>query len=118
LDISPDGRWLAFYQERDSLVVMPTAGGEPRQVVQFEHDELNVAESAFVRWMPDGEHLLFSHCKSQLWKVNVETGVPQQIGPIIKGLNGVDMHPDGRQITFTAKQRGSALWIMENFLPE
>ena len=118
LDISPDGRWLAFYQERDSLVVMPSTGGEPRQVVQFEHDELNVAERAFVRWMPDSKHLLFSHCKSQLWKVNVETGVQQQIGPVIKGLEGVDMHPDGRQITFTAKQRGSALWVMENFLPE
>ena len=118
LDISPDGRWLAFYQDRDSLVVMPSTGGEPRQVVQFEHDELNVAERAFVRWMPDSKHLLFSHCKSQLWKVNVETGVQQQIGPVIKGLEGVDMHPDGRQITFTAKQRGSALWVMENFLPE
>jgi Tol biopolymer transport system component len=118
LDISPDGRWLAFYQERDSLVVMPSTGGEPRQVVQFEQDELNVAERAFVRWMPDSKHLLFSHCKSQLWKVNVETGVQQPIGPVIKGLNGVDMHPDGRQIAFTAKQRGSALWVMENFLPE
>jgi Tol biopolymer transport system component len=118
LDISPDGRWLAFYQVRDSLVVMPSTGGEPRQVVQFEQDELNVAERAFVRWTPDGEHLLFSHCKSQLWKVNVETGVQQPVGPVIKGLDGVDMHPDGRQIAFTAKQRGSALWVMKNFLPD
>jgi serine/threonine protein kinase/Tol biopolymer transport system component len=118
LDISPDGRWLAFYYGLSSLVVMPTTGGEPRQVVLLEQNGANAAENYFVRWMPDGKHLLYSHCKSQLWKVNVETGVQQKIGPPIKGLVGVDMHPDGRQIAFTAKQRGSALWVMENFLPD
>jgi Tol biopolymer transport system component len=97
---------------------MPSAGGDLRQVVELDQDELSVAERAFVRWTPDGEHLLFSHRKSQLWKVNVESGVQQQIGPVIKGLLGADMHPDGRQIAFTVQQKGSALWVMENFLPE
>jgi Tol biopolymer transport system component len=118
LDISPDGQWLTFYYGLKALVIMPSTGGEPRQVVQLEPDGANAEENYFVRWMPDGEHLLFSHCKSQLWKVNVETGVQQKIGPPIKGLVGVDMHPDGKRIAFTVKQRGSALWVMENFLPE
>ena len=33
LDISPDGLWLAFWQNRRSIVVIPSVGGEPRQVL-------------------------------------------------------------------------------------
>lgn len=118
MDVSPDGQWLAFYQGGDSLVVLPSEGGEPREVVHLDEDEVNVTQRSFVRWTPDGEHLLFSKRESQLWKVHVESGVQQQIGPTIKGLIGAAMHPDGRQIALTVQQEGSALWIMENFLPE
>jgi Tol biopolymer transport system component/beta-lactamase regulating signal transducer with metallopeptidase domain len=118
MDVSPDGRWLAFYRGKDSLVVMPSAGGEPREVVHLDEDEVNDTQRAFVRWTPDGEHLLFSKRESQMWKVHAESGVQQQIGPAIKGLVRADMHPDGRQIAFTVQQKGSALWVMENFLPD
>jgi Tol biopolymer transport system component len=118
IDVSPDGRWLAFYRGADSLVVMPSSGGEPREVVYMGEDEVSNVWQPFVRWMPDGEHLLFSMRKSQLWKVHVETGAQQQIGPVIEGLIGAAIHPDGRQIAFTVQQSGSALWVMENFLPD
>jgi Tol biopolymer transport system component len=121
LDISPDGRWLAFCQDEDSLVVMPSAGGEPREVVHLDEDELNRGRGlnhVFVRWTPDGEHLLFPKRQSQLWKVNINTGEQQQIGPILQDLISAAMHPDGRHITFTLQQNGSALWVMENFLPD
>ena len=118
MDVSPDGRWLAFYGGADSLVVMPSAGGDPREVVHLDENEANHALRAFVRWTPDGEHLLFSKRESQMWKVHAESGVQQQIGPEIKGLIRADMHPDSRQIAFTVQQKGSALWVMENFLPD
>jgi Tol biopolymer transport system component len=116
LDVSPDGRWLAFYRLPNSLVVLPSAGGEPRQVAQLH--ELAQSIPLFVSWMPDGEHLLFGKRRRELWKVNIETGAQQQIGPEIENLAHATMHPDGRQITFTVEQSGSELWVMENFLPE
>jgi Tol biopolymer transport system component len=120
LDVSPDGRWLAFYCDMNSLVVMSSTGGEPQEVVHLEEDEVsNSWNHVFVRWTPDGEYLLFSKRKNELWKVNIETGAQQQISLAIEGsLVGAAMHPDGRQITFTALQRGSQLWVMENFLPD
>src|SRR6185312_4945369 len=66
---SPDGRWLAFVSEREGEVtskekqkkqgkpqiwVIPTDGGEARQLTFMEHG----ASSPI--WSPDGKHLLFS----------------------------------------------------------
>jgi len=117
LDVSPNGRWLAFYPDLNSLTVLPSAGGDPRQVIHLDEGEL-AAPYAFVRWTPDGEHLLFCKRNNELWKVHVETGEQQQIGPEIKNLVHAAMHPDGRQIAFTVQQDGSELWVMENFLPD
>jgi len=118
LDVSPDGQWLAFYSTKDSLAVMSSAGGEPREVVDMDDNAAGDANCFFIRWTPDGEHLLFSMRKKELWKVSVETGEQQRIGQEIEGLVGAVMHPDGRQIAFTVEQLGSELWIMENFLPD
>jgi Tol biopolymer transport system component len=118
MDISSDGCWLAFYQGSDSLVILSSLGGEPREVVHFNEDEVTPIEQAFLRWTPDGEYLLFSKGGNQMWKVHVKSGVQQQIGPTMKGLMSAAMHPDGRQIALTVQQAGSALWVMENFLPE
>jgi serine/threonine protein kinase len=118
MDISPDGRWLAFYQGGSSLVVMPSEGGELREVVHLNEDEVNVTQRSFLRWTPDGDHLLFSKGESRIWKVHVASGLQQPIGPAIEGLLNAAMHPDGRQVAFTVQQKGSALWVMENFLPD
>jgi Tol biopolymer transport system component len=117
LDVSPDGQWLAFYRDMNSLVMLPSAGGDPREVVHMEGNGGNT-NNLFVRWTPDGEHLLFCKRKKELWKVHVETGAQQQIGPVLENLVGAAMHPDGRQIAFTVEQLGSELWVMENFLPD
>jgi len=115
LNVSPDGRWLAFYRDFDLLTLLPSVGGEPREVVRLDEQ---AQVFPFVSWTLDGEHLLFPKRKNELWKVNVETGEQQRIGPEIEGLVGATMHPDGRQIAFTVEQLGSELWVMENFLPD
>jgi Tol biopolymer transport system component len=114
--VSPDGQWLAFYPTEDSLAVMPSVRGGPREVVHW--DEEVQSPHPFVRWTPDGEHLLFCKRKNELWKVHVQTGEQQQIGQTVENLVGAAMHPDGRQIAFTVEQKGSELWVMENFLPD
>ena len=114
-DVSPDGKWVAFYPTPYSLAVMPWGDGEPREVVALDR---YADVYPIVSWMPDSEHLLFSKRKDELWRVNVETGEEQQIGPPIENLVQVTMHPDGRQIAFTVERRDMDLWVMENFLPD
>ncbi len=119
-DVSPDGRLLTFFINKNSLIVMSSTGGKLREVVHLKEDEVsNSWSDVFVRWTPDSNHILFSKCQSQLWKVNVETGDQQQIGPAFEGsLVSATIYRDGRQISFTERQSGSQLWVMENFLPD
>ncbi|MEJ2705862.1 MAG: protein kinase, partial [Sedimentisphaerales bacterium] len=84
MDVSPDGRRLAFYQGSDLLVVMPSVGGEPHEVAHLEEDETNRTQQSFLRWTPDSQYLLFCKRESQMWRVNVESGIQQQIGPTMK----------------------------------
>jgi Tol biopolymer transport system component len=54
----------------------------------------------------------------ELWRIRMEGGEAQKVGSLVKGLNGLSVHPDGRRIAFTAvEQRGAEVWVMENFLP-
>ncbi len=117
-DLPPDGNWLAFHDPRkDSIVVMSADGGEPREVVHLDKAELTNGRR-FATWTPDGKHLLFSKRTSEIWRVNIETGKQERIGPEIPGLVRATMHPDGKRIAFTTLERSSELWVMENFLPE
>jgi len=56
LDVSPDGRWLAFDSDRSGnaeLYVMPAAGGEARQITT------DPAGDYSPDWSPDGRRILF-----------------------------------------------------------
>ncbi|MHC4414446.1 MAG: M56 family metallopeptidase [Planctomycetota bacterium] len=116
LDLSPDGRWLAFYQGY-ALVVMSVDGGEVREVQQLEESKQSNWGLGFPTWTPDGKYLLSSKRNRELWRVNVETGEEQQIGSEIPGLFRATMHPDGKRMAFTTRRPSSELWVMENFLP-
>ncbi len=118
LDLSGDGNWLAFHdQGKDSIFVISADGGEPREVVHLNEDEQTQYGRRFATWTPDGKHLLFSKRSREIWRVNVQTGEQQQIGPNIPGLRRATVHPDGKRIAFTTFQKNSELWVMENFLP-
>ena len=118
-DLSPDGNWLAFHDHgKDSIVVMSADGGEPREVVHLDEAELTEENQGFATWTPDGKNLLFSKRTSEIWRVNVETGKQERIGPEIPGLVRATMQPDGKRIAFTTYKKSSELWVMENFLPE
>ena len=70
-----------------------------------------------LRWTPDGEHLIYGD-QRQLWKVHIETGRRQRLGPPIQNLADVAIHPDGRQIAFSVEETGSELWVMKEVLPD
>jgi serine/threonine protein kinase len=116
LDLSPDGQWLAFWQGKMSLKVMPATGGEPREIVRLNRLRSS-NQLQFVAWTPDNEHLLYAD-QDQLQRIHVTTGQHQPIGPPMPDLIHVAIHPDGRQLALTMEQAGHELWVMENFLPE
>jgi len=116
LTLSPDGRWLALVSSGGAqeaatpLLVIPAAGGEPREVFKASRPEA-------VEWTADGTHLLFAS-GSELWRIPAEGGQPQRLGLKTVFANAtLSVHPDGRRIAFTGGEQKHEIWVMENFLP-
>ncbi|MGB7062516.1 MAG: hypothetical protein WBF13_09235, partial [Candidatus Zixiibacteriota bacterium] len=123
--LSPDGQWLAFQtldQEKmnRSLNVMPADSGELREIVGLEGDEY----ISSIAWMPDGKSILYVKStlddpkQRELWQVSTEGGSPRNVGLTMDGMTFLSVHPDGRQIAFSAYKRQTEIWVMENFLPD
>ena len=131
LMVSPDGQELAFSDEGEhALKVIPTAGGEPRILLNLhnreneEHDHV-----APVTWTPDGRHLLFARWRGgrrspgELWRIPTEGGEPEKVWESdeqsgIKELRDASFHPNGQRIAF-ARRHGEShneLWVMDNLL--
>ena len=135
LRISPDGRQLTlspgdFNTGERLLKVMPTAGGEPRELLRLKDPERFCGS----RWTPDGRYILFGTRKRspafpnhpdepvELWRVPAEGGEPQKLLAmdgllVIDRLLNLSIHPDGQRIVFTGGKKESEVWAIENFLP-
>jgi len=122
LDISPDGKWLAFLEIEDAtLKVIPSEGGQPRVLHKFEDDW-----STSVAWSPDGKYLFFSRIPEgrgktdiiELWRIPKEGGDPEKYPLEAKGIENLRIHPDGQKIIFNTFKVNSELWVIENFLPK
>jgi Tol biopolymer transport system component len=127
LALSADGRWLAFGLGSDVrsgvLMVMPAAGGEPRELLRLR-DGQGLLKG--IEWAPDGRHLLFTKgpggfiipgFTEELWRISVDGGEPQKVGLATQDRGTLAIHPDGRQIAFTAGGPKREVWVMENLLP-
>jgi Tol biopolymer transport system component len=121
MDISPDGKWLAFLEWADSaLKVMPPDGGQPRVLYKFEGDW-----STSVAWSPDGKYIYFTRGsngkmgRQELWRIPSAGGEPVRFDLAADGsMENLDIHPDGRRIAFDSARPGRDVWVMENFLPK
>jgi len=119
LALSPDGRWLAF-GDRRVLMVVASSGGEPRELMQLEAEEKGSFSG--LEWAADGRHLLFSIGDSttttpELWRISVAGGKPEKTGLATQSWATLAVHPDGRQIAFSAGEPKQEVWVMENFWP-
>lgn len=126
--ISPDGRQLAFSATHpatrsDVLKVMPTAGGEPRELLKVREPEyLGSGLGGRLAWTPEGRAILFVKGSPQkrtdeLWQIPAEGGEPQELGLALRQLGDVRFDSGGRRIAFTAGYYKAEVWAMENFLP-
>ncbi len=122
VSLSPDGSQLAFMCKPDKLCLMPSVGGEPRELFQAREGVSLPWRPREVTWTPDGKRILFvsipSGTDAAVWIVPVDGG------PAIKtGLEthsgsiwALSFHPDGKHLAYTLDQSASELWVLENFL--
>ena len=100
-------------------MIMPTTGGSPRELLQVRPPEQIVP--ATVSWTLDGQYLLVAKGQPQqpanLWRIPAKGGEPQRLELTMEGLTSLRLHPDGRQIAFSAGEHKAEVWVMENFLP-
>lgn len=106
---SPDGQWLAYYSDEDSDVwVVPTAGGEPRQLTSGTPRD-------FPRgWTPDGTGVIIQRSAgsvNQTMIVPLAGGVPQPIVERGDAVVNAALSPDGSQVVWVESRQGqSTLW--------
>ena len=124
LALSPDGQWLAF-GDRRVVMVIPSTGGEARELVRLQQGGEEGSVSG-LEWARDGRYLLLSIGEDsgesfgvtpELWRIPAEGGEPEKVGLRTHEWATVAIHPDGRQIAFTAGEPKREVWVMENFLP-
>ena len=130
--LSPDGRQLALIVQNwelatAALMVMPAAGGEPRELLRVEEPE-HIKRGHWqdgLAWAADGRHVLFGKYRVddqeqivEWWRIPVEGGEAQKIGLAMANLRDVRVHPDGQRIAFTAGKFTNEVWVIEHFLPE
>jgi serine/threonine protein kinase len=109
---SPDSSQLAFFQcskgPFGDIWVIPSAGGEPRQLTFDDHYGGTPA------WTPDGRFIVFSSLRAgsrTLWKIAASGGAPQ---PVFQGA-GEDTDPelsrDGTKLIYTNTRNSFVLTL-------
>src|SRR5262249_13084591 len=120
LAVSPDGQRLAFVLKQ-SLLLVPTTGGDARELLRLRDPETFAGQPCDVAWTPDGRYLLFvkrNDRQSELWRIPADGGDPQKLGQLMGRVSGLRVHPDGQRIAFSLWHWNKAeVWVMENFLP-
>ena len=99
--ISRDGKWFAI--SAGQIYVLPSAGGEPRQVTEKK-------PSYFHGWSPDGNTL--AYCAERdgnfdLYAIRAAGGPEQRLTTSPGYDDGPDYSPDGRWIYFNSDRSGS-----------
>ncbi len=108
--VSPDGKWVLFSAVDVSLEantktphvwVVPTAGGEPREIISSQ-------DADRPRWAPDGKRFLFLSTKeggSQIWIADFDSAKGAVAGThkltsIATEADGPLWSPDGKNVLF------------------
>ncbi|MCK5277050.1 MAG: PD40 domain-containing protein, partial [Cyclobacteriaceae bacterium] len=114
IDWSPDGKWIGYFSENNTIKVISAEGGDSKILV----NELNTSSHSGISFSPGGDKIVYSN-KKKLIKVDINGKNEVEINT---GLDGVpsmpSWSPDGEKIAFCAFDDGETdLWLMENFLP-
>jgi Tol biopolymer transport system component len=122
MSISHDGREMVFLSwdgPAHTVIVVPTAGGAPRELYRDSDDDLIFEASA---WMPDGGHVVLLCSKSgggEVWSFPTKGGPPERSSlPAQSSKYKPEVSPDGTQIAFVGGNRKPEIWVMTGLLPD
>ncbi|MHB1168650.1 MAG: S9 family peptidase [Longimicrobiales bacterium] len=98
------------------LFIVPADGGTPRQVTSGDHD------AGAPQWMPDGRTIVFSSAprvedseylwrQSDIYALDVNTGVIRQLTTRDGPDSNPTVSPDGRWIAYTGYDSANDSWI-------
>ena len=79
MQVSPDGKWLAYLRNRTELVVLSTKGGSPKSLHKDVNYSYQDGDQSFA-WSPDSRHILCNWQADGGWNnedialVNLESG--------------------------------------------
>jgi hypothetical protein len=110
MSVAPDGKWVAILKaipeaRASALILVPTAGGEPRTVLQLQRPDALELNQGSVPWMADGRGvvvLLRREGRRHLAVVRVDSGdiTALSFSPREGGRRNLALHPDGRHLVY------------------
>jgi len=111
VELSPDGRWIAFtgaYDDNLDVYVMPVEGGQPRRLTWHPGDDQ-------VRgWTPDGRRVVFLSGRTnaplsvRFWTVGLDADFPE-VMPMPRAYQG-SFSPDGRRFAYRMARPTDEEW--------
>jgi Tol biopolymer transport system component len=124
ITLSPDGKWLAFINEHGKKIlrVIPTTGGQPREVHSYEHSDHVISPA----WSADGRSIYLpklSDPKRSFWdlyRISLDGRDVEKTEVGLSWIRSLSASPDGRSLAFQSSGKGlrpQEVWVMENFLP-
>ena len=112
--ISPDGKLIAFYSERNGnsdIYVMDINGANERRITA------DAALDAFMNWSPDGSKLVFCSERSgnrDIWVQPLAGGPALQLTTSPQADDDPVFSPDGSMIAFDSARGGNAdIYVMK-----
>jgi Tol biopolymer transport system component len=130
---SPDGRFLVTIVPLDTafgraLVLIPTSGGEPRELMQVKNSDRLTAQM----WSPDSQSIFVTKATNgqrQLLRISLNGEVHtldvdvEKYKFMLPNSAWAVVHPDGHRIAYLSNtgsgeaRAKTEVWVMENFLP-
>src|SRR5262249_1797285 len=114
----PDGRQIAAIYVLGSIDLIPSDGGQAREVFHPAVPEPNTGPLRnALTWTPDQRYLLYVRPGQGLSKVSATGGEPEKVNNT--GAKSLTLHPDGRRLVFSAnvQRNRRGIWTLENVLP-
>jgi Tol biopolymer transport system component len=128
ITVSPDGRLAAYIIKESVLAVVPTSGGEPRELFRVREPE-SLVNNMVLSWTLNGSALVVAKRLTsgrtdrrggprELWLVPVSGGAPRKLDidasswDIVNPV-GARFSPDGRYVAFMAGKREMEVWALE-----
>ena len=117
LNRSPDGNSLLLgvynpEEKKSHLFTIPADGGTEKELCTTQ-DADNFAKAL---WSPDGQYIYFTERKegTNLWRIRAEGGIPQKIWHSENRAELFSIHPNGKQMAFSIRERTTEIRVIQN----